>query len=297
MAVQPADFGTNLNAWFRLLGRRWKPLLIMSVVVFAPIAVVAIALFFVADLPGVITWLAELDPFEQPTLQEVIDMLTPLIAPMVIVVVLLVLASAFVYLAASRVVACDYAEVETDWRAASRFAVSRLARAIGAQLLVSGCALVMMGLAGALAWWMIVLFDTRFFAVFIVTVLVLTMVPALIWLTVSVSLYNQSIAMADRGVIQSLLESFTLVRQRWWPTLGFVLVTGLIASAGAQVLSIALFPLFIVGIAVPEMLAIAYGVSVAIQGPITAAMAAAYSVWYIDLRARGGTVEPSELVS
>lgn len=296
MQIQPADFGANLNSWFRLLGRQWKPLLILSLVGFVPAAAVITILFFVAGAPGLMERLFDPELLEQMTSDELIEAIAPILVVGGIGLVLQVVASAFVYLGAGRVAAHHYAGVETDWRAASRFAAGRFWKAIGAGLLVTLGALITMGLVAALGWAVISGLGVSFVSVFLVAVLALTTITGLIWLNVSVTLYSQSIAMSDIGVLDSLKESFSLVQQRWWVSVGFLLVTGLIASAAAQVLSVALVPLYIVGILVPGALAAFYGLIVLAQAPVAAAVGAAYSVWYIDLRARRGTVIAEDLI-
>jgi hypothetical protein len=282
--------------WFQLIGHQWKPLLGVSLVGFVPLGIAVMVLLFVADLPGVIERLSDPDLVELMTLGEVVETLLPLVVAAVVGIVLQVVATAFVNVAAARISACAYAGVETDWRAASRFAVERIGKAIAAGLIVTLGVLVALALVAGLAWALISGLGTSFLTIFLTAVLVLTSLTLLIWLGVSLSLYSQSIAMSDRGAIASLLDSFDLVRLRWWVSVGFFLVTGLIASAAAQLLTLPLVPLFLLGAVAPAVLAVVYGVSAMIQGPVAAAIGVAYSVWYVDLRARRGPVESSELI-
>lgn len=86
------------------------------------------------------------------------------------------------------------------------------------------------------------------------------------------------------------------MRTRWWITFGFLAVVSLISTAVAQLLSGALFPLFLLGSSSPWVFALAYGFITLLQGPVAAAMGAGYAIWYLDLRARQETVLISDLV-
>lgn len=263
---------------------------------FVPLGIVVMALFFLADVPGVIERLSDPDVVELMTMGEVIETLVPLFVAGLVGIVLQVVATAFVNVAAARISACHYFGAETDWRDATRFAVERVGKAIAAGLVVTLGVLAMLALVAVLAAALISGLGASFLTIFLTAVLVLTSFTVLIWLGVSLSLYSQSIAMTDRSAIASLADSFDLVRRRWWVSVGFFLLTGLIASAAAQLLTLPLVPLFLLGAVAPAALAIVYGVSAAIQGPVAAAIGAAYSVWYVDLRARREPVDTSDLM-
>jgi len=104
------------------------------------------------------------------------------------------------------------------------------------------------------------------------------------------------IAMEDMGVIAALTRSFSLVQGRWWITLGYVALAGIISSAASQLVSVVLVPVFLVGVLIPEMTAMGFGLSALLQGPLLAAIAAAYVVWYVDLRARSEPLLAEQLV-
>lgn len=295
MEIRPGDFGTNLNTWFQLLGRQWRQLLVTSLVAYAPLAVAVTILYLVADLGGTFTQLA--DPaIAERSFSELLEILIPFLLVGLIGIVLQVIATAFVYLAAARLVAQDFAEIETDWRHAGRFAVGLMGTAIGAALLVLAVSLSAMGLVTAISWALIANLGTTFVSVFLAAVVVLASVVILIWLSVSISLYSQSIALSRTGAVSSITESFHLVRGRWWVTVGFLLVTSLIASLALQLLNIGLLPLYVAGAAVPETLAVLAALTTLIQGPVVAAIAAAYAIWYVDLKARRETLDAQDLI-
>jgi hypothetical protein len=296
MRIQPGDFGTSLNTWFRLLGRRWKPLLITSLAAYVPVAVLIATVYFVADLGDVFARLSDPNLVNDITLTELADLVAPLFVVGLIGVVLQLIASAYIYLTAARIVAQHHAELESDWREVSRFAWGRLATAIAASFLVLAVSFLVIALVAGVAWALIANLGTTFVSIFLTSVVVLTALVMMIWLGVSVSLYTQSVALTRNGVVQSLKESFYLVQGRWWVTVGFVLVTSLIASAVLQVLSLAMAPLYVAGTVIPGILAVAVSLTTLIQGPVVAAIGAAYGVWYIDLRARRDPLDAESLV-
>lgn len=296
MSIQPGDFGANLNRWFQLLGRKWKPLLAVSLVAYVPLAVSVAAVYLLAGFDDVLSQLSDVDFVEAVDLADLLEILAPLLFAGSIAVVLQLVATAFVYLSSARIVAEDYSGLDSEWRAAGRFAGGRMGRAVGAGAIVLGSSLLVMGLVVAISWVIIANLGVTFVSVFLAAVIALTALVTLTWLSVSVSLYSQSIAMSDRGVVDSLRESFRLVQGRWWVTVGFLLVASLIASVILQLLNFALVPLLVAGTVVPQALALLYGLSTVIQGPVVAAMSTAYAIWYVDLRARHETLETGDLV-
>jgi hypothetical protein len=65
-----------------------------------------------------------------------------------------------------------------------------------------------------------------------------------------------------------------------------LLLTGLTVSVASQVISIVMIPVFFLALLAPGFLAVGYGLVTMLQGPVAAATAIAYAVWYVDLRAR-----------
>jgi hypothetical protein len=297
MRIQPGDFGTSLNRWFRLLGRRWKPLLISSMVAYIPLALVLGILYLVLDVGDAFAQLADPDLVAEMSLSELLDILTPVLVTGLVALVLQLIATMYIYLSASRITAEHFAEMESDWREASRSASKRLTVAIGASLLVFGVAIVTIAIVVGVGWGLIVNLGTTFVSIFLTSVVVLTALVVMVWLSVSVSLYPQSIALTRRGALDCIKESFYLIQGRWWATVGFVLVTSLIASAALQVLNLVLVPLYVAGAAIPWVLAVVVSVTTLIEGPIAATMGTAYAIWYIDLRARREPLEAESLIS
>jgi hypothetical protein len=114
--------------------------------------------------------------------------------------------------------------------------------------------------------------------------LILFIIPG-IWIAFSLSMVLPVIALEDARPSQALNRSFQIVRGRWWPTAGFLLVVGLLGSVAGGLLQLVALPLLTVG-----DLSIGAGLgfvaSLVVQGFIVAAIAVMATAWYVDLRAR-----------
>lgn len=295
MEIQQAKFGDALNEWFRAMGRNWRPLIYSALVVHVPLAIVVAIVFWTTGAAD--SFDIYLDPeIETMPADEMLEAFTPLMWATGVWIALQLLSGSFVFLAASRVVAAHFAGVRPSGPDVSRFAAGKLVVGASWAIVVTAGVLTVFGVAVALGWLLISEAGANFLTVFVTSVAVLTSMVGTTWLGVSVSMGYQVIALEDVGVIDALSRSFALVRGRWWATLGFLALSALIASASSQVASLVISPLFFVGFFVPSALAFAMGLSALLQGLLIAAMATAYSIWYIDLRARHETLMAEQLM-
>lgn len=296
MEIRSKQFGEALNEWFRSMGRNWKPLLFSSLAIHIPLAVLLAFLFSATG--GSEAFSLYLDPNALETMSdaEILDALAPFLWMLGIWTLLQIIAGVFVYLAAARTIATDMADRDVSWIEVTRFAASRTTRGVAASFLVVLGAVLLSGLVVLIGWAVISAGGVGFLTVFVTATAALTGLVVMTWLGLSFSLGVEAIAMEDVGPVTALGRSFYLVQGRWWATLGYLLVTALIASAVSQVLSIVLTPLFLVGMAVPALLAVGFGASALIQGPLLAAIGAAYAIWYVDLRARDQTLFTEQLI-
>lgn len=296
MEVAPKRFGEALNTWFRSLGRNWKPLLLSSLVVHVPLGIVVMLLFWMTGAAEYFTLM--MDPeLEELPIEEVIEALIPFMWTVGIWTLLQIPAGAFVYIASARIVAGDSVGRSFTTAEATRFATGKVATGVGWIVLVVVGALLLLGVAGAVGWVLISSGGANFLTVFVTTVVALTTLVVLAWIAIAVSFGLPIVAIEDFGAVEAVPRSFVLVQGRWWVTFGFLALTAIIASAASQVLSFALLPLYFIGIFVPEAIAVAFGASVVLQGPLIAASAAAYTIWYIDLRARSETLLTAQLIT
>ena len=93
------------------------------------------------------------------------------------------------------------------------------------------------------------------------------------------------IALEGVGPIEALQRSFRLVRGRWWPTVGFLLLVGLFGSVAAQLVQLVALPIVGAG-EVGIGAGLGFVVLVVAQGVVVAAIAVMVTLWYVDLRAR-----------
>ena len=294
MQIRPKSFGENLNEWFRAMGRTWRTMLALCAIIYVPLGLLTTALLII---PGTLDAYFDLigPDVELQTPAELMEALGPLLWVGAIWTVLQLVATVVIYIAAGRAVAASSAGVEETASGLLRFAWRRLGSGLGAGLILVVALVVSLTAVTLVGWRLISALGADFLPIFLTSVIALTGLTVIIWLGVGVSLYPQTIAMTDAGATESLSSSFRLVRGRWWPTLGFELVTGLVVSAVAQVLSFVLVPVLLIGLIAPAFLAVGYGLATMLQGPVAAAMGLAYAVWYIDLQARETSLTSNDL--
>lgn len=295
MIVQPRPFGESLNEWFRALGRHWRALLLLSLKVFVPLGLLVGAAFLLTGAGDALTDLMDPDFVETLSDDDVLDVLAPIFWASGLWILLQSVATVYVNLETSRIVATGMAgRTDADHDPAAG-AIPGLGSGLLALLLIMLGAGALVAVPVLVGWGLFASFGAGFLTVFATTTVALTVMVLVIWLGLAVSLYAQVIALEGRTGIASLRRSFSLVQTRWWSTAGFLLVTSLIASAAGQIASFLVVPVFFLGAFQPLLLAIAYGASVVLYGPLTAAIAVAYVVWYVDLRARRETLTLDEL--
>jgi hypothetical protein len=156
-----------------------------------------------------------------------------------------------------RIVASELAGEQMGAGAASSKALSRLFTLI---------------VAGILAFVLVVL---GLFALII---------PGL-WLAGAFSMISAVVALEDAGPLDALRRSFALVRGRWWPTVGFLLLVGLFGSLAAQLVQLVALPIVGAG-DVGLGAGLGFVVLVVAQGFVVAAIAVMVTLWYLDLRSR-----------
>jgi hypothetical protein len=106
-----------------------------------------------------------------------------------------------------------------------------------------------------------------------------------IWVGVAVSMTTSAVAIEEVGPVTAIRRSMQLVRGRWWPTAGFLALVGLLGGIAIQLIQLVALPL--AGVSGGSTgLTIASALGVLAQGLLVAAIAAMYTYWYIDLRAR-----------
>ncbi len=297
MQIVPRPFGQVLGDAMNALARTWKALMSPALWAFIPAGLAALLVFRFSDADEFLSLVFN-DPgyLESLPSDVLIEMAKPFLWATLIAVGLQTLASVFVYLAAHHVIATDAAGFSTTGAEARHVALRRFGSALTAGIIV----LLAVGgvvVAGLIAWTIpLALVGTpNATSVFIAAALIVALMTPAIWLGVVLSMWSSVLVVEKRGVIGSLRRSFDLVRGRWWPTFGFLALVGLLGSVAIQLIQLVAIPLSVVG-DLGLGISIASLIGLVAQGFIVAAIAAMYTTWYIDLRARGGELVKDELM-
>lgn len=258
MPMTPRSSGEILTAGIGMLARIWKSLVAPSIGAFIPLGALTLLVFQMTGANEFLSLtLNDPEALEAMTPEAFFEAAVPFVNAVFIALPLQILASGFISVATSRVVAAAIDGEPITGGAASRFAFSRMVLLVAAGVLAA--AGVSLGL-------------------------VLLVIPG-IWLAVSVTMLPHVVALEDRGVIGSLSRSITLVRGRWWPTLGYLLLVGLMGSVAGGLLQFVAVPLVAVG-DISTGLALVFVTGLIFQGLVMAAIAVMSTMWYFDLRAR-----------
>lgn len=250
-----------------MLGRVWRRLFAPTFWSFVPLGAITLGIFALTGADDVIEMvLSDPEALDRLTDAELLDLSVRLFQGVSIAVLLQLLASGFVNLAAHRIVAGEIAGEHVGTAAAVSLAFARLFPLLGAGLLA---------------------------LIAIMAGLVLLVVPG-IWLAGCFTMISAVIAIEGVRPGRALGRSFALVRGRWWPTVAFLLLVGLLGSVAAQLVQLVALPILAVG-GVGIGLGLGFVALVIVQGMVVAAIAVMTTVWYVDLRARKETLLSSSL--
>lgn len=296
MVIVPRQFGQVLNDALLALARTWKTLLIPAIVVSVPISIATIAVFRATGGADFIDLILN-SPEQLQTLPE--ELIRELARPFYIAIgltsLLQLIGGVFVALASHLAIAAHLAGAPLKIGAVARKALGRYVAGLVATLLVVVTVLVLMGL-GTVIWLVpaTAVGTPNATSVFVALILLAVLLGPGIWAGVSASMTTSTVAIEERGVTSSIRRSMQLVRGRWWPTAGFLLLVGLLGGVAVQLIQLIALPLAAVGGGGPG-LSVASGLGVFAQGVLVAAIAAMYTHWYIDLRARKETLSTESL--
>ncbi len=258
MEIHARGFGEILTVGMGYLGKVWRKLIPPSFGAFVVLGAATILIFRATGANEVLDLIfTNPEALETMTDEEILEFGRQIFSAIGWAVVLQLIASGYVALAVHRLVAAEIAGNPISAGEAARFAFTRLA-----PLLVAG-------LIGAIG---------IFFG------LLLLIVPG-VWLAGSLAMTAPAMAIEGLGPTDALRRSYHLVRGRWFPTVGFMLMVGLLGMVAGQFVQLVGVPLFTVG-SLGIGLGLAFVLSVVIQGFIVAAIAVMSTAWYVDLRAR-----------
>ncbi len=181
------------------------------------------------------------------------------VAALLLIFVINVVSSALAEAACLKAVSDTYLGTETDWRESLRFGFRRL---------------------GSLLWL------TLIHGVIVLFGFAACIVPGA-WLYVAWSVAVPVLLMEGTRGFRALGRSFNLVRRRWWPTAGILLLANLLATAVAAGIGLVALPLLIAGRDNEFVYDLANGTFGAVASVLTIPfVAAVVAVIYFDLRVR-----------
>jgi hypothetical protein len=250
--LRPLGIGEILDAGIKLFMRHWQPLVLSVVGLILPVQI----------LSALVTASVAPEQFDVTTTESGVDegeeaeflVGQGVIALLSVISVLLATAVCF------KAVADAYLGVEPEWRRSLRFAVRRLGGLLGVALVG--------GLLVALA--------------------TLALIVPGIWLFVMYSVAVPALLLERIGPVQALRRSFRLVRGRWWPTAGALVVGYLLISIlGALVTAV----IMVIPAVVAEDNTLAGAVGAVVGGTVGSVLTTPYSaavvtLLYFDLRVR-----------
>ncbi len=287
MIIAPRQFGQVLNDAMVGLGAVWKTLLLPAVIVFIPVSLITVWVFSATGAADFLEMLLE-TPGSLQTLPEqvVAELAEPFLWAAGITSFLQLLAAVYVALASHAVVAGHIKGSPLTSGQAARQALARYPTAIGATLVITVVVLVLVGL-GIVVWLgpMISVGTPNDASVLVALLLLAVLVGPGIWVSVATSMTTSAVVIESSGAIASVRRSMRLVRGRWWPTAGYLVLVGLLGGIAIQLIQLVALPLALVG-GGGSALGIASILGVLAQGLLIAGIAAMYTHWYVDLRAR-----------
>ncbi|MFZ0013866.1 MAG: hypothetical protein WAL25_07075 [Acidimicrobiia bacterium] len=296
MVITPRPFGQVLSDAMNSLARTWKAVLVPALAVSIPVSVLTVLVFRLTG-GGEFLDLIVNNPERLAGLPSEVfmELARPFYIAVGIASLLQVLAGVFVALASHRAVASQLSGVSLSGGETSRLAMRRYAVGLGSTLMIVLAVALLIGL-GVTIWLVPILSvgTPNVTSLFVALILLALLVGPGIWAGVSMSMTTSAIAIENRGVFASIRRSMRLVRGRWWPTAGFLLLVGLLGGIAIQLIQLIALPLAAVG-GGSAALTVASALGVLTQGLLVAAIAAMYTHWYIDLRARRESLSTSDL--
>jgi hypothetical protein len=181
------------------------------------------------------------------------------VAALLLIFVITVVSSALAEAACLKAVSDTYVGTETDWRASLRFGFHRL---------------------GSLLWL------TLLHGVLLLLAFAACIVPG-IWLYAAWSVAVPALLIEGTRGFKALGRSFNLVRGRWWPTAGTLLLANILAAAVSFGFGLLALPFVFTGRDNEFVFDLANGIFGAVASVLTIPfVAAVVAVIYFDLRVR-----------
>jgi hypothetical protein len=296
MVITPRPFGQVLSDAMNSLARTWRALLIPALAVSIPVSIATVVVFRLTGGGEFLDTIVNNPEALQRLPRDVFwELSRPFYIAVGISTLLQLISGVFVALASHRAVASDLAGKTLTGGQVSILALRRYATGLVAVLLITLTVAVLVGLGTAMWLAPILAVGTpNITSVLVALILFVVLMGPGTWAAVSVSMSTSVIAVEDSGALAAIRRSMRLVRRRWWPTLGFLLLVGLLGGIAIQLIQLIALPLAAVG-GGSSALTIASSLGVLTQGLLVAAISAMYTHWYVDLRSRRETVATTDL--
>lgn len=277
LELRPLDFGDRIGAAFKLYGANLVTLITIVAIVMVPVQLLVVLLgwLFARDFP--------LDPETGFIDVDAIEA-SDVVGWVVLFIVLAIISFVGTLLATGGVmkaIADDALGNDPDWQDSLRFALSKLGP------LALGSILYGLGLAGVAVLGVIVLIAvTAVFDALGAVIGAVGLFVAIVYLAVSWSIWVPAVLVEGKSATEALGRSLQLIKGRWWPTFGYLLVIYILVGLINGVAGGALLAL----VSEPIIESVINIVLTVLTTPITAA---AVVVLYFDQRVRneGFTVE------
>lgn len=286
MLIPPRQFGQVLSDAVASLAGVWKALLMPAVIVSAPVSLVTAAAFGATGATEFLDIVLN-SPESLQTLPEDVfwELARPFYIAVAVATALQVLAGVFIALASHRAVAGHLSGKPLTSRQAALQAAVRYPAGMGATLLIVLAVGILIGL-GMVVWLtpLLAVGTPNPASVLVALLLLAVLVGPGVWAGVSASMTTSAVAIERSGVIASIRRSIRLIRGRWWPTAGYLILVGLLGGIAIQLIQLVALPLALVGGG--SALTVTSFIGVFFQGLLVAAISVMYTHWYIDLRAR-----------
>ena len=278
------------------LTRTWRALIVPALTVSIPVSILTVVVFRVSGGGEVLDTMVNNPQAISRLPSEVFwSLARPFYVALAVATLLQIIGGVFVALASHRAVASDLAGTSLTGGQVSVLALRRYATGLITVLVITLTILILVGLGTAM--WLVPVFSVgtpNTTSVMVALILLVILLGPGTWAAVSASMSTSVVAVEEAGAFASIRRSMRLVRGRWWPTLGFLLIVGLLGGIAIQLIQLIALPLAAVG-GGSASLTVASALGVLTQGLLVAAISAMYTHWYIDLRSRRERVATSDL--
>lgn len=297
MQILPRPLGQVLGDTMNALARVWRPLTTTALLVFVPVGLLTLLLFRTIDgatdfLDLVFTDSAAL---ESLTNEQLLEAARPFFTAIGLGFALQTLGTVYVYLVTARAIALDASGESVIGREVRAHALRKFGIAVIGTVIAVLVVGTLIGV-GITVWFIpaTLVGTPNTTSALIAFVLLIALAAPGVWIGVSFSMFLAALSTEPLGPLSALRRSFGLVKGRWWPTAGFLVLVGLLGFVAVQLIQLVAIPLVAVG-SLESGVSLASVFGLVAQGLIVAGYGAMYAAWYVDLRSRKETLLAEDL--